>query len=188
MITADVVFLVSVFVCLAIGFAVGFATELKLFAGGVFGVIISALVCYFLLGVVLSWPFVQDLITKFNTVLVDANSGICNFLLTIRADLILVAIILFILVQIVRMIVVHTLVSVMRRPEIVIVVLNRLFGVLLLVAFAAILALVAFQIIAWVQGVDGSFYQSLTGSIFGLDKIFVDNPLNALFQLIQNPF
>ena len=41
------------------------------------------------------------------------------------------------------------------------------------------------QIIAWISGTDGGFYESLQGSVFGLDKIFTDNPLNSVFESIR---
>ena len=187
MITADVVFLAGIFVCLAIGSALGFSRGLKLFAGGVFGRVISIFVCYALFSTVLGWGFVQTLLTKFTTMLAEADSWICNILLTIRIDLIVFAAVLFLVVQMIRRIVVHILSTAMGKKNKAITVVNHLLGAVFFLVFVAMFVLIAFQVIAWVQGTDGAFYASIAGSTFGLDKIFVDNPLNALFQTIQNP-
>ena len=64
-------------------------------------------------------------------------------------------------------------------------IINRVMGVVLLTAFVVVLTLVAFQIIAWISGTDGAFYTNLEGSVFGVDKLFTDNPLNAIFENIR---
>lgn len=187
MITVDIIFLLTLFGFLVIGSAVGFGRGLRFLADGLFGGIISTIACYFLLGVVLNWAFVQDLLLKFTTVLSEADSWICNILLTIHIDLIVCAVALFLVVQILRKLFVHLLASAFEANNGFVRIINRLLGSLLFLALIAILILVSFQIVAWIQGVDGSFYEFLSGSTFGLDKLFVDNPLNAIITNIQNP-
>lgn len=185
MITADVIVLVAFLLCLVFGSVLGFGKGLRLFTGGVFGRIISVVICYFLFGVVLSWGFVQDLLLKFTDMLAAQDSWICNLLLKIRVDLIVFALVLFIVVQILRRLVVYIISNVMESNNKVISVLNRLLGVVFLIAFAIVFMLIVFQIIAWVGGTDGAFSQNLTGSAFGLDNIFADNPLNSVFESIR---
>ena len=86
MITADGIVLIVFSACLVLGSILGFGKELRLFTGGVFGRIISVVICYFLFGVVLSWSFVQALLLKFTTTLAEDGSWICNFLLKIFAS------------------------------------------------------------------------------------------------------
>ena len=185
MITADVIVLVALLICIVLGAFMGFGKGLRLFTGGIFGRIISVVICYFLFGIVLSWGFVQDLLLKFTTMLAEQDSWICNLLLKIRIDMIVFAVVLFIVVQILRSIVVHIIAGVMEVDNKFISVINKIMGVVLLLAFTVIFALIVFQIIAWVSGTDGAFYESLQGSAFGLDKIFTDNPLNSIFESIR---
>lgn len=185
MITADVILLVALLLCIVLGSFMGFGKGLRLFTGGVFGRIISVVICYFIFGIVLSWGFVQDLLLKFTTMLVEQDSWICNLLLKIRIDMIVFALVLFIVVQILRHIVVHIVSGVFEIDNKGVRVVNKILGVVLFLVFAVIFMLIVFQIIAWISGTDGGFYESLQGSAFGLDKIFTDNPLNSVFESIR---
>ena len=165
----------------------GFGRWLKILTGGIVGKIISVIICYFLFGIVLDWYFVRALMQKITEALQEDGSWICRVLLTIRLDLIVFGAVLFIAVQLLRKFVVYLIANVMQADNKVISVLNRFLGVILLTAFLAVVMLIVFQIVAWVLGTDGGFYQSLQGSVFGLDKIFTDNPLNSVFENIRLP-
>lgn len=185
MITADVIVLVALLICIVLGAFMGFGKGLRLFTGGVFGRIISVVICYFLFGIVLSWSFVQDLLLKFTTMLAEQDTWICNLLLQIRIDMIVFGAVLFLVVQILRHLVVHIIAGVFEIDNKAIRIINKILGVVLFLAFAVIFTLIIFQIIAWISGTDGGFYESLQGSVFGLDKIFTDNPLNSVFESIR---
>ncbi|MBQ9485903.1 MAG: hypothetical protein IJU83_03595 [Clostridia bacterium] len=188
MITADLVVIGAIAFCIIVGAIVGFGKELRFFTSGVFGKIISVVVCYFLYGIVLNWSFVQVLMLKLTTALSENGSWICNILLSIRIDLIAFGVVLFAAVQILRSLVVAIISHVFEINNKFISVINRLLGVVLLAAFVVIFALVAFQIIAWTSGVDGAFYQSLNGSAFKLDEVFRNNPVNSIFESIRMQF
>nr|MBO4517985.1 hypothetical protein [Clostridia bacterium] len=185
MITADVILLATLAACLILGAGFGFGKVLRFITGGRRGKILSIIICYFLFGIVLNFGFVQDLLNEFTTALKDNGSWICNLLLSIRIDLIAFAVALFIVVQILRRIIVRIIAHVMEINCKPIRIINRVLGVVLLTAFVVILTLVAFQIIAWISGTDGAFYTNLEGSVFGVDKLFTDNPLNAIFENIR---
>ncbi|MEG9430551.1 MAG: hypothetical protein VZQ61_06505 [Christensenellaceae bacterium] len=185
MITADLIVLVALLICIVLGAFMGFGKGLRLFTGGVFGRIISVVICYFLFGIVLSWSFVQDLLLKFTTMLAEQDTWICNLLLQIRIDMIVFGAVLFLAVQILRHLVVHIIAGVFEIDNKAIRIINKILGVVLFLAFAVIFTLIIFQIIAWISGTDGGFYESLQGSVFGLDKIFTDNPLNSVFESIR---
>ena len=185
MITADVIALIAFLGCLFIGSAFGLGKVLGWITGGIVGKILAVVVCYFIYGVVLDFPFVQALMTKFVTALQEDGSFICKVLLAIRIDMIAFFAILFILVFSLRKSVVKLIDSIMSIDNKVISVLNRVLGVILLTAFVVIVALIIFQLIAWVSGTDGAFYKSLKGSAFGLDNVFTDNPLNSIFESIR---
>ena len=187
MITADIIVLITILFCLVGGAALGFGRWLKILTGGVVGKIISVVICYFLFGIVLDWPFVKALTQKITDTLQADGSWICQVLLIIRLDLIAFGALLFVIVQILRKFVVYLIANVMQVDNKVIRIINRVLGIVLLTAFMAILTLVVFQVVAWVMGTEGGFYQSLQGSVFGLDKIFIDNPLNSVIESIRLP-
>lgn len=182
MLVIDIVAIALVAVFFLLGLGMGFGRGLKFLTGGIFGKIISVVVCYFLFGIVLSWGFVQDLLASFVNALTENGSGICEFLLTIRIEMIVFAIALFVIVQLLRILIVNIVQSVMEIDSVVMRVINKILGVALFLAALIVLALIVFQIIAWISGTEGGFYQSLQGSIFGLDSVFKNNPLNSVFE------
>lgn len=185
MITADIIAIGAFIIFTLLGSVVGFGNGLKFITRGTFGKILSVIICYFLFGIVISLPFVNDLLIKFANHLSEQNNGFLNFLLTIRIDLIVFAIVLFILVQLAKQLIVAIISSIMNAKNPVIKVINKVTGVILFLALFIILVLIIFQIVAWISGVDGGLFGYLNGSIFGLDYVYVNNPLNALFENIR---
>ena len=185
MIFADLILILLIVASVLLGAIFGFGKGLKWFTSGIFGKIISIVVCYFLFGVVLNWGISQALLSKFIAALEANGSGFCNFLLSIRIDLIVFAVALFIVVQILRVIVVSIIRRVMEIKNKGVIVINKVLGIVLFAAFAAMAGLIVFQVIAWISGAEGPVYQSLQGSAFGLDYVFSHNPLNAFFESIR---
>lgn len=188
MITADLIVLITIAFCLVGGAALGFGRWLKILTGGVVGRIISVVICYFLFGIVLNWYFVQEFMLKITTALQADGSWICKFLLAIRIDMIAFAAVLFIIVQILRKFVVYLIANFMMIDNKVISVINRILGIILISLFLAMVMLIVFQVVAWVLGTDCDFYHNLQGSVFGLDRLFIDNPLNSIIESIRLSF
>lgn len=169
-----------------LGLGLGFGKGLKIFTGGIIGKIFTIIVCYFLIGIVASWPFVQELLGKLITALESNGNFICRALLTVRIDMIALGVALFIIVSVVRRIVVSLVASIFEADVAVMRVINKTLGLVLFVFMAIILTLVVFQIIAWTNGVYGTFYEKIAGSVLRIDKVFVNNPLNSIFEIIKN--
>ena len=187
MIGADLIALITIIFCFVGGASLGFGRWLKILTGGVVGRIISVIVCYFLFGIVLDWYFVRAFMQKITEALQENGGWFANVLLTIRLDLIVFGALLFIAVQGLRKLLVYIIANVMQSDYKAISVFNRFLGVVLLTAFAAIVMLVVFQVVAWVLGTGGGLYPALQNSVFGLDKIYINNPLNSLIDSIRLP-
>ena len=187
MVTWDYIVLIAFVASLFIGSAFGFGKVLGWVTGGITGKIIAVIVCYFIYGVVLDFSFVRELMAKLVTTLQEDGSLICKILLAIRIDMIAFFALLFVAVLSLRKIIVKVIDKAMSSDIKVISVTNRVLGVILLTVFAAIVLLVIFQLIAWVSGTDGAFYEGLQGSAFGLDSVFQNNPLNSIFHSIRLP-
>jgi uncharacterized membrane protein required for colicin V production len=187
MVMADWIAIGVILVFALLGLIFGFGKTLKFFTGGVFGVIISVIVCYFLYGIVIHWTFTQDLMNKFVEVLTNADNGFCNFLIKIRAELVVTCIALFIIVQILRVIVVSIIKHVAEIDNPVFKTINKFLGMVVMIAVIVMFVLIAFQIISWVGGSTAEdFAQKLDGSVFGLDKVFANNPLITMIEFIRN--
>lgn len=166
-----------------IGILLGFGKCLKIFTGGIIGIIISVVVTYFLIGIVGSWGFVQDLLAKFTQVL-DANgSGFCMFLKNIGIESIVLAVALFLIVQLVRILIVNIVKGISEIDNMVISVFNKVLGLIFALAFFAMIALIIFQIIYLIGGdIANSFREYLTGA-FKLDWLFDNNPMNIIANM-----
>lgn len=177
-ITLGIILLVAI-----IGLLLGFGKCLKIFTSGIFGVIISVVVTYFLIGIVGSWGFVQELLGKFTQALTDNGSGFCMFLKTIGIESIVLAVALFIIVQILRIIIVNIVKGIAEADNVVIKAINKFLGLVFALAFFAMLALVIFQIIYLIGGeTSENFRQYLTGA-FKINYIYDNNPLRVIADM-----
>lgn len=166
-----------------IGLLLGFGKCLKIFTGGIIGVLISVVVTYFLIGIVGSWGFVQDLLGKFTQALVDNGSGFCIFLKNIGIETIVLAIILFIIIQLVRVLIVNIIKGVAEVDNVVIKAINKFLGMIFALAFFAMLALIIFQIVYLIGGeTSQNFREYLTGA-FKLNFIYDNNPLHVIADM-----
>ena len=185
MIAIDIVNLVAIAVGLIGGASFGFGKSLKFFTSGIFGKIISVVICYFIFGLVVSIPFVQNLLGNFVSMLTAKGNFFCNLLVKIRIDLIVFAVVLFFAVQICRVIIVSSLQKVMEADNKALKALNKFLGAIFVLCVFAIIELIIMQIIAWIDGVDGNVANKISNSVLGLGKIFKDNPLNKLISHIN---
>ena len=184
--TVDWIALGIIVVAALIGLILGFGKCLKFFTGGIIGFIISLVVLNFFLGIVSSWPFVQDLMAKLHETMVNANNGFVDFLIKIGIEKIILAIAMFIVVQIARIIIVAIVKNVVETRNVVMRSINKFFGMVFMLAVVVMITLIVFQIVAWVGGDSAeSFYNYLTGA-FRLEWVFKNNPLNWLFASIAN--
>ena len=180
MVAADWIAIVAVLVIGALGALLGFGKGLKFFTDGIFGIIISIIVCYCIGGLILDLKFVQEILNKITGALTDKN-GFCNFLLKIHIDIIVYYIVLFIIVQLARILIVLILKNIVESNNKVFKTINRVLGAIFLLAVAALLALLIFQIIYWIGGSTAAGVRlKLDGSFFKLDKLFEHNPLTSL--------
>ena len=186
MVTADWIALGVIVVAALLGLILGFGKCLKFFTGGIIGFCISLVVVYFFLGVVSGWPFVRELMVKLNAAMVNANNGFVDFLIKIGIEKIILAIAMFIIVQIARIIIVAIVKNVVETKNVVMRSINKFFGMLFMLAVVVMITLIVFQIVAWVGGNSAeSFYNYLKGA-FHLEWVFEHNPLNWLFANIAS--
>ncbi len=182
MLTADYIVLCLLVLFILIGAVVGFGKGLKFFTSGIFGIIISVVVCYFIFGLVLDWSVVANLLIKFTDWL-RGQGSVGAFFADIHIDRVVLAVVLFLIIQIVRMILVKILKSVFETDNIVFKVFNKIVGAVFFAAVFMILLLIVFQIFAWIGGeTAANFLSNFEGSSLLLDKLFINNPLNSIFS------
>ena len=184
----DIVYLIFLIVAIAFGAFAGFGRVLRLLSDGLTGKIASVVITYFLFGVVLNLGFVQKLMSSMVDALAAKGNWFFNVLLVLRIDMIALVVVLFIAVRLLQKLVVGILVGISQIQNPVVRVLNKVFGSVLAVASLLRYVLVIFQVVAWISGTNGAFYQKLVGGSFGLDNLYLNNPLNSIFETLKHSF
>lgn len=174
-----------VLVSVLFGLLFGFGKLLKFFTGGIIGVLISIVVTYFCFGVVSSWVFVRDVMAKLLEAMQNANNSFVNFLIKIGIEKIILAVAIFIVVQILRIIIVKIIKSIVEIDNPVAKTINRLFGLVLMLAVACMVWLLVFHVIQLVGGETAlSVRSNIEGSVFKLDWVFDNNPLQWIIARV----
>lgn len=185
MITADWVAVGLAALFLLLGLIAGFGRGLKFFTSGIFGFIISIVICYFFGGLIYKFEFVQQLLEKMIAAM-EGKNGFCDFLIDIRIDLVVYYIALFTIVSIIRIIIVLIIKNISEADNAVMKVLNKAFGVVLFAAALIVLTLIVFHIIALIGGnTADNFLNLLSGSAFKLDKLFENDVLENVINKLK---
>lgn len=179
MLMVDWIALGIIVVFAAIGALIGFGRGLKFLTGGIFGIIISVVLCYIFGSMILGVPFVNDLLTK----LAESIGG-WSIVVTV-----IYYVVLFILFTLIRILIVKIIRKVAEADVLIMKIINKVFGAILMAAFGVLLGMLALQIIYWVQANPdplGDIYvnwmmNAETGDPSAIvGALYVNNPLSAL--------
>lgn len=184
--TADWIALAIVVVSLAVGAIVGFGKLLVFFTNKVFGWITSAFVCYTFGGMIMKIEFVQDLLVKMASLWSGTDNIFLAFITNIHPEVILFYIVMFIAVFFIIKLLALLAKSILEIESKPLKVINAIGGALLLGATMILMGLVALQIIYWVGGNTSEvLLENLDHSLFGLDKLYLNNPLLGLVEMVK---
>lgn len=174
-----------VLVALMLGFLLGFGKLLKIFTGGILGIIISLVLTYFSIGVVASWGFVQELMGKLVSAMQNFQNGFVQFLLKISTEKILLAVILFFIIQLARILTVNIIKSIAEIDTPIISGINRISGAIFMVGVTIVLALLFFHIVDLIGGNTEENMRNYLHGFFRLDWVFNNNPLKYIIQKVM---
>ena len=180
---ADLIALGVIIVVALLGAGLGFGRFLGVLTHGIVGKIVSVIVCYFIFGIVLDWEITKNLIAKFIEFMQSQDNFFCNILLKLRIDLVAFAIALFFVVQLLKKFLAFLIRALFEIDLFVIRLINKVLGVILAVLVLIMATLIIFQIMS-LGGTEtvGKITSWLSGSLFGLDKLFLENPLLSIFE------
>ncbi len=179
---ADIIVLVAFVGFALLGGVVGFGRGLKFFTSGLFGIIMSVFVCYLIFGLVLDISFVKDLCDKFLEWL-NSKGSLGTFFADIHADYMVLAVVLFIIIQIIRILIVKAVRGVFESEKAAIKLLNKIFGAVFFVVVLFAIMLIVFQVVSLIGGsTEENFLSNLDGSWFLLDVLYKNNPLLSIFN------
>lgn len=185
MLIADWVAIAIMLLFAVLGALVGFGKGLRFFTKGFIGFIISIIICYALGGFIIQLDFIANLLTSFRGLIEGKEGWFFSLLLTIRIDVIVYYVVLFIIVQIIRIIAVKLVVKLFSTKFVVMQVINKVLGILLFLGVLVLLTLIVFQVIYMIGGqTEESFLSFLEGSKINLDLFYKNNPLTEIVQLL----
>ena len=166
----DAATLIVAIVLAGLGLAVGFGRTLKFFTRGIFGFIISVFVCATFGGMIQGIPAVQNRLTSL-------NQSMGGFLQTIHLETIVFYVVFFLVVPVVRIFAVKLIAGLFSADILPVRIVNRLLGMVLMVAAVFLLLLLVFAVFRVLQ--DTSFVQNILDSLNGtfLGKIYENNPV-----------
>lgn len=175
----DIVTIVSAIVLALLGFISGFGKALKNLTKGVGGFIISIFVCAAIGGAILGTDVVGSLVGKLN----DFFMSKAEILGKIKLAVIVYYILLFIAVQILRIIVVKCICRLLegdkksKSENKLLKAINKILGVAFVPAVAMVFLLVALAVLKLID--DVSFVQDMLMEIDGtvLHTLYVNNPI-----------
>ena len=186
MCTLDWVALGVVAACLLIGALLGFGKLLAFLTNKIVGKITAVFICYTFGGMIMNIGFVQDLLVKIASLWSGSDNFFLVFLTKIHLEVIVFYIILFIVVFCIIKLLALIAKAIFEIKVLPLKIINRTGGAILLTGTGILVGLLIFQIIYWVGGETmTNFVNSLQGSVFGLDKLFFNNPLLGLVNLVQ---
>ena len=180
MITADIIFLIAMLIALALGALLGFGKVFVIILKGKLGFVLALYVAYLLTNILYNIPFIHDFGVGIVNGLTDNSNFFTNILLFIRIDFIIIFLIVAFICILLKIIFAKTIQAFFEMDNKVMKIINRVTGSLTMLLYAFTLMLIVFQIIyTFNDGVNGSYFYSLKGSVFGLNLLYANNPLAA---------
>ena len=172
----DSVTLIAAIILAGLGLALGFGRTLKFFTKGIFGFILSIFICASFGGMIAGIPAVAVWIGGLNEKLGEA----WNFLGTIHLATVIYYVVLFLAVQLLRILVVKLIAGLFSADVLPVRIVNRVLGAALMVAAVLLLLLLAFAIVAIFGETQGviDFVSKLDGTFLG--TLYANNPIKFI--------
>lgn len=188
MVTADWIAIAVLVVALGLGALLGLGKWLKFFTSGVFGVIISIIICYFIGGGILQLGFVQELLAKFASLWADKGGFGYSLLTKIHLEVIVYYVVLFVLVQIVRVLLVKIIQKGLEADVKPIKVVNRILGAVFAFAIVFFIGLLILWIVAWVGGDAAASWEAYFEKSGFMGALYRNNPIAGIGDYIAKYF
>ncbi len=188
MVTVDWIAIAVLAVALGLGALLGLGKWLKFFTGGVFGIIISIIICYFIGGGILQLHFVQEMLAKFASLWSDKGGFGYSLLTKIHLEIIVYYVVLFIVVQIARVLLVKLIQRGLESDVKPIKVVNRLLGAAFAFAMIFFIGLLVLWIVAWVGGDTATSWEAYFKDSGFVGALYRNNPISGIADYISKYF
>ena len=186
MCVADWILIAVIIFSILLGVLLGFGKLLAFFTNKVFGKITSVFVCYTFGGMFMNIGFVQDFLAWIASLWSTTDNFFCNFLTKLHPEVFIFYIILFIAIYWILKLLALLAKAILEIKVTPLKIINKVGGALFMLATSMLIWLLVFQIIFWVGGTTSAdLLENLQGSLFGLDNLFLYNPLLGLVKIVS---
>lgn len=180
----DLITVLVIISCIAIGAIFGFGKVLKFMTNKVFGKIVAVFICYTFGGIIISFDFIVELMEKTAGLWAGMDNIVGRVLNSVHFEVIIYYAVLFVAIYWIMKLLAALACAVLEIDVLPVRIVNQVSGAILFTSVAILVALFAFQIIYWVGGATATeFAANLEGSKIGLDKLFWNNPLLGLVEI-----
>ena len=169
----DIVLLVALIVLVIIGIAAGFGKSLRRFTKGIVGVILSIFICAALGGAVLGIGFIGDAVSNLGARFASMSS----LLGKLHLELVVFYVIMFIVVQILRIIIVKFVCKIFSADNKAMKITNAVLGAIFVPAVSFVFLLLALAVMSLLSDIGPvrEFLTELDGTF--LYKLYEINPI-----------
>lgn len=151
----DIVTIIVLIFSLILGLARGFGKSLKTFTKGILGTFLSIFVCFSLGGMIANIPFVGEFIIKVNA----SIAAKAEFLAKLKLGIWVYYLVLFFIIQILRILVVKIIVDIFENDNKVMHFINKFLGAVFAPAAVFMFVLLALALLKSLEHL--SFVQSI---------------------------
>ncbi|MCR4661123.1 MAG: hypothetical protein K5765_03870 [Clostridia bacterium] len=188
----SIIIIVGFALSLILGFALGLGRSLSIFITGIFGVIISIILCFAFGGLIAKIPFVADKIVELNAFFMSKS----EFLGKIKLATIIYFVILFLIFQVVRFILAKIIKKALKPTKGESTaskawnIINRLISMIFLGGMFVVLVFIALGVVSLfqdVQGVQDTLIKCQDYKFSLFLKMYENNPidLRKIFGMVK---
>lgn len=169
----DIGTIIALIVLVLLGFVLGFGRSLRVFTKGVVGVIISVFVCASFGGMIIGIDVVGEKLAELNAFFTSK----AEFLGTIHLETVVFYIVMFLVVQILRIITVKFISGIFEADNPVMKGVNKFLGMIFVPAIMCLFLLLVFAVFALFD--DTTFVANMLNDMEGtfLLKLYQNNPI-----------
>ena len=178
----SIAFLVIIALAIAVGFFGGLGKVLTIVSKGIFGKIMTIVICYCVFGLVLDISSVKETLNDFVSSLKYNPNFFKDILLFLRVEMIAFVIGLYFFVRISLKLLARLVDICMSSDNKVLMIINKTLGIIFAVFFVFLFTLIVFQVTYWISGPSGAIYEAVKGSFLGLDYLYLNNPLQSIIH------
>jgi len=184
----DYIVIGLVVLSIVLGMVFGLSKRIRKSPFGLVSIILTIITSFAILSFVISISQVNELLKTITSSMLLKDNWFLTFLVKIRFEIILLIILVSILVLVLKYFVCKKIADILEYDNKISLVLNKILGVVYMVAVFGFLFLITIEIIYLSSGTDGWAYNAFKGSLLKIDYLYENNPIVSLFKYLKSSY